>query len=1262
MAKKSIITYNGLQLLGTSAKVSGQYYWLGYYALAYVPNAWKSSSPSLPPCSPDGFDVEDLPSEPLSYNMTKLTESGDIIYNIFQGDLVGTGYYDNKSDGTAGGNLFGMSMYDQSIKKHYRYVLDEFGNNNLVAWEEDTGNLMLGATIYNGTDGFNESDLPIPAPLYYLGDVTGKLSKTDFFPDIANSSHKTNGADIYSSIEVTYDGGNQMEFPKISADYRNYLDSQYNDDTASYAYSTEGAEFDTREIASAVDVGFDENSWFTSNSTRLNESGLYEETVCKSLWKVLSISNYNRASAPASSLGSLVPSDIASRNIGKITKFFPISNYKVINSVTGFTSEEEYREVATSIAITVDVDLTPKTKASGGDNGEIPTYDENALLGLFDKYDRSDDLTQDPIYNTTHTSFKFNRVGIYAIPLMGAPYTLKKNGDESIAGTECDVQFQVDPDKDPVLFAVFDFDNTVYLSDTGDGLHRFRANFNLNLAADTDLVALDSQLIRDTVIFYNMYEDDAQKWYQNQLIATASTQNAIMEFGLELQHLKQKLNELVCCPPPNFDNKYAPKNHTHTGYGLRNLKDALNAVDGGLRGVDTIQDGHVDSEILDPYFVGLNSLSVGWQTIAQADYSIVGGYNCRVFGGEESLSYQGKQSLKFKSIYSTILGGINNTIYNSEKSFIGIGNELQIDGYMAFMQGNIIVAGGESYIRNSSHSSILNSRQSTIYEATRGLILVGDESHISQSNYCTILNAQDASITFESHQSFIGTGSGHSIQQSENSGILAGISNSVFYSDKSMIFMGEESTIGDESNPDNHSDSSTILNATQSYIKNGSSNIILFGFLSYINKSTKSILSGSTTYINNSDRAYAIGDSIRVLNSQHSTANGYLHYILYTSYSGIYSGNNGTIRYGQNSAILSGVSNNILGDGQHNIINSAILGGALNTIETIPDGRLSPSHSVILGGNSTVVNHYGEVAHSNAYIHIANPNFGIRNPNPPNEYTTFNSPVTVKQQHSVFNLTGVMDLYETDNTEFQTVDNLLAPTTFTQFPMKTLFLTLDGNAIEVSVAGSQNILKNSINLKNGESMSGTVKLAVHFPYTILSSPLCAELSSLIFPSGFTYYSLISFGAHRDAYGKLTVNSQLINDSVASVAMGGHNQDYSDLNPFNLGISSNIIGFNELYPGNDIYGIGYRRINDDIGNVNVAYRIDQADGHNDAVDLNGSTGGLLIQVKINSFNDDRNGAIYRYLGSRYSFASAVVDAVSINVGTSLFPAHPVPPIP
>ena len=42
MARRTLITNKGLELLASSSKASGQFYWIGYFALAYVPEHLKT--------------------------------------------------------------------------------------------------------------------------------------------------------------------------------------------------------------------------------------------------------------------------------------------------------------------------------------------------------------------------------------------------------------------------------------------------------------------------------------------------------------------------------------------------------------------------------------------------------------------------------------------------------------------------------------------------------------------------------------------------------------------------------------------------------------------------------------------------------------------------------------------------------------------------------------------------------------------------------------------------------------------------------------------------------------------------------------------------------------------------------------------------------------------------------------------------------------------------------------------------------------------
>ena len=815
MATRGIITNKGLQLLASSSQATGQYWWVGYYALAFVPNFWKEEEVELPEyiyCDnvngEPNVEVDD--TDQITPNMTHLTKNGDMIYNIFQGNLNGTGFYNCVSDGSPGGDFFGLAMYNKSIKKHYRYVLDKNGNNTLVTWVDDpddeTGKLK-GANIYLGTDGFVKGELPIPAPLYYLGDQLNSVD--DYFPKYEDE--ETNGADIYPYLYLYLEPDNlyiaeSLNFPKVSVDYREYNDSQGNDETKVYdetsrnptndgAFSsrTSGGEFfNTLEIPAVVDPiplgGFDTTSWYAANLTLLPDYGESDNaTICKEFWKALSISNYNKEHAPANSVGGIYgDSDIASRNIATVTKLFPISNYKVINTESGTNSNGESLEVATAISIQVNLDLVTETKENSGieeayDNINHPTdqtyHDETSEIIT--------DQNGNNIYNTSHVSFKFNRIGIYAVPLAKCP-TCFKCDDPSGENTE--VQFEIDPDTEPILFAVADWDNTQVLDETGNGMSSFLAEFNINLESPVGNLDADA-LVRHSAIFYNLYSDDAITWYKNQLVATASTQNAITELGLEVQHLK-KGADCSCCPPPDLTNKFAAKNHSHTA--LKNLKDGQAA--GSLRGINTLTE-NIEITIQENAFKTEEEEKI-------ENYSM--GNNSVVLGGDYNYVHE--------STNSFVANGVRNSIYGSETSGIFVGSDNIL--------GDVV---------------------------TNSMIGSGKYNRIAFSDSCFIGSGEsNRIIPFEdspSINSAIVTGKESSIEQSERSIIGGGLLNYIIKSFNSGIFSGKEHIIYD-------SYDCFIGGGFQNYIGNASGSSINGGLYNYINSPLyASIVGGRDNYI-----------------------------------------------------------------------------------------------------------------------------------------------------------------------------------------------------------------------------------------------------------------------------------------------------------------------------------------------------------------------------------------------------------------------------
>lgn len=958
MAKNVKITNQGLSLLASSSQATGQYYWLGYYALAYVPNLWKSDSVVLPPADTcnnvNGTPtIESTDTDNISASMTRLTKYGDIIYNVWQGDLNGTGYAGGVSDGSPGGDLFGLSMYDKNIKKHYRYVLDSNGNNTLVTWVNNTTKTdgsMSGKHVYKGTDAFTYSELPIPAPLYYLGDITGKTSVDDYFdayPTFEDENY--NGALIYPYITVILkDTGDELLVPKVSTDFRGYNDSLGN--PATLPYPTAGIYFNSSEIPATYSLDYDETGWFAGNNTWGVGTTDDDYYYCNEFWKLHTISNYNRFHAPVNSIGHVLSSDLSNRNMSKVTKFFPISNYKVINTETKFTSNAQSLEVATAIKLGINIELSPTTLSTGFDSDG--NLDENSNIEFFDAYANagdSDILDQynQSIYKSTHTSFKFNRIGIYAVPMRTAAYVADEGFGVDNTSSDKKLQFQINPDEEPILFAVVDWDNVVIMGDSGDGIHQFIGEINLNLQSPDD--ADSTALIRDASIFYNLYQDDAQTWYQNQLIANASTSNAITEFGLELAHLKKlnKLNkESGCCPPPDLSDLYASKNHTHNF--MRNLLDANVKVNGGLKGIDTApEDSKLDSQI---YKVGHDSVVLGSNTFVSADYSIVGNGVNNYINRDSHRSMIGvgtDNAITYASFESAILAGNRNKISGSSQSMIGTANITDIIN----ARRSVILAGDTHQIRTefeshivAEYDTILNGVHNLIINSKYGNIFNGTNNSITDSNNATIIDGTSITIT-QSNHALIGSGNVISIDQSDRAFIANGDSNYIGAgSNDAFIGTGKTNRINSLSpysaivsgftNSIYESIGSLIGAGTEHYL-NGNYSGILTGYKNMLRKSIYSVIGGGIeNYIDNSDDCFIGG--------------GFGNYIIASNYSFVGGGYSNFIGDGTNSSILGGSSNRI-----YKSINSSILDGSSNYIS------VSEYSSIIGGYDNTIANRKG---------------------------------------------------------------------------------------------------------------------------------------------------------------------------------------------------------------------------------------------------------------------------------------------------------------
>lgn len=505
--KNMRLTAAGAALLGTTHADGTPRYWIGYYGLAYVSDHEN-----------DNLDV--------AASSGTLTQTGDYIFNIWQGDML-NGYAQTNPEDTAAASLFGLTLYDKSIRTNYRYVYDVNTNRNrLVAWKsESTGNgentlERKGAAIYMGTDpdGTVPSQIPLPAPLYYGGEPS-------------NASVAT----ITPAEETA----------PVSADYRYYVGTRDGD----------------------------EYGWKESSATQADTT-VSDEALLSS------ISNFNKFHGTVSAEGYGVSSVSSCHNMSKATKLFPISYYNVVNDNGKKVAETQYADNSPArkplaSAIKFSIDLSPVTADTGY---TALNYEDGGIVE-----DQAAD--ESAVYESKYISFKFNRIGIYAVPMTVHRYSTDSSTDECNLQK---VQFEIDGDAEPILFAVADINDTIISdnpsSDEG-GVAKFSLEFILNLG-NTDY----DEVERRTAVYYDLYERDATTWFKNQLLASASLSEAMTDLSLEVNAIKQQVGGAgkECCSQDLDLSRYALKNHTHDY--LKNLVDGVDKA-GSVRGIYTCEEG-----------------------------------------------------------------------------------------------------------------------------------------------------------------------------------------------------------------------------------------------------------------------------------------------------------------------------------------------------------------------------------------------------------------------------------------------------------------------------------------------------------------------------------------------------------------------------------------------------------------------------------------------------------------------------------------------
>lgn len=560
MANRSVITSRGLQLLSKASAAGENSYWIGYYGLAYVPEENR------------GEHGEDY----LTSSTDVLTKTGDYIYNVWQGSMTPTGF---NTETSAAGDLYNKCLYTSNIMARYRYVLDENGKNNLVMWRGTTDSSsykLTGGAVYRGVgaegeDGqtVTQSQMPIPAPLFYLGEPTRYDTPLDE-AGLVDAVKYPNVSEDYPVFD---------NLPSVSTDSRDYsASSKLTENPPSVS---DGGFGDYGSMSGATKYEWAAASkTFTQDQDAQDDAPISEDAnrYCQQYWKYQSISNFNRFHAPASAEGFSVDYEPACRNMAKATKYFPISYYKVLNVEQGKSetgSTDVASTTATSLQLTVDLNLR--------DYNNIVANRTNTAEIVVEPGHKSGikDMDGNDLYESRQTSLKFNRIGIYAVPMTIHRFTAE---DEKTG--VCDsskVQFEIMGDAEPVLFAVADVDEVMVKE--GGAIDKWSIEFVLNLTDATD----EGAILRDTSIFYNMYEDDAITWYKNQLLATASLSESVINQGIEINYLRNQIANLEGnggdCFIESGDDEWARKNHTHPY--MKNIVDSMGDGNGAVRGIYT---------------------------------------------------------------------------------------------------------------------------------------------------------------------------------------------------------------------------------------------------------------------------------------------------------------------------------------------------------------------------------------------------------------------------------------------------------------------------------------------------------------------------------------------------------------------------------------------------------------------------------------------------------------------------------------------------
>ena len=704
-----ILTPRGQEILTTAANnVSGEgIKWIGYYGLAYVP-------------FPSGAGSQ------FSDSLIREDEHGDYIYNIWQGDLLGSGF--------VGGKVNTLTLYDANLASNYRYVYDEEkGCNRLVTWTTDGDPLgedsdpsktpkqfiRTGYRIYEGVKIADEGEeavesdtgMPVPAPLFYMGDDSTYSRPLD----ASGVTGKVGDGPVVKS-------GDAQGAPLVTPDMRFY------DGPLSIDDSTFTSLVSSSGTISPFDV-------VPSGKTRGEES---DAESLDQFAKFKSVSNYNKGHGHVSSEGYGMDAQESCHNMSLVTKLFPISTYEVTSdgpATTGETlTDTGSRNRAKVIKYGIKLNLNDAVTG-------MQLLNDRYEYKAPDDIEPEDESARELYTNPPMNSLKFNRIGIYAVDATIRHFNKSEAGSAGCLANS--YQVEISPDAKPELIAVMLIDECCISEDSSFGMNSFSTNFILNLENVTE----STSVCTNPDVYYNLSENEAVTWYQNQLLASAGLSEAVTSLGVDIAHLKNQYGTgSNDCYAKSDGTEYASKDHTHDY--LKNLVD------------DEGQDGSVRGIMSNPHSVPYAPLGkteawgCGKLSFTMGDDNAT--------AGNFSFNLTAKGAIDDASSHVLLMGGDaeDNADYlvvkNSSRSIV-----MGVSGTVSDVDNSILMLGDSTDVAGASHSLVLDGghlpKTTKLNNSDVDLggtdIEVGDEDYIYPSEFKNVVwKGSIFPLSFVSHR------------------------------------------------------------------------------------------------------------------------------------------------------------------------------------------------------------------------------------------------------------------------------------------------------------------------------------------------------------------------------------------------------------------------------------------------------------------------------------------------------------------------------